>query len=683
MKTRAIILCLILLWLMTDGKLSGKPFTQRPDSLRMILAKATSSESIAILNALANWYAPVDFDSSIMYSAQAMRLGTVHGDQVEVGIARLNTGNAYYYQLDFNNALISYLAAAKILEENGARKEAGDVYLQLGNINFFVWNSEKSFINYHKAKECFISAGDEESLTTVFDALSMSMYFLKYPIADSALIYGFRMLENTRKFNNSYKEVYALMQIGMFYEVKNTMEEKQKALSYADSAILLATERNYQGLKTIAYIIYGDYYDGIPPLFEVTDDPAKARHYYTLALENDIADGSSYLQLTILNDLARIDLSEKKYEVAEEHLKTCEARMDEFFNSRWKSTDGHGYIICPLGKVMDYFMAMRERMNMYNMLFVLSEINNKPGMGIEYLNSYYSSRDDFFSSTLGQQLELMMTEAEAEKTEQKIRMLSQENELKQLRLNQSLLAFAGGGGLIIFSSLFILMFIHRKRSKAEQKSVLMEQRLLRAQMNPHFLFNSLASIQNYILNERPDEASTYLSRFSQLVRDVLDNSVEEFVLLRNEINAITNYLELQKARYEDQFVYSLEVDNVLDEDGLLVPPMLAQPFIENAIEHGIKYKETTGHINIRFMAGGDLIWFEVEDDGVGREKALEIESKHKTKHRSMSTSITVERLGMLGKKFRKKIKLEIIDLKDDRGIACGTKVTFRIPVLDK
>lgn len=675
---------LILLWFLLASAL---PFSGQnlhmPDSLLKALSGATTSESISILNDLAAWYASVNFDSSIMYSAQAMRIGTVYGDQVGVGIAKLNTGNAYYYQMDFNNALISYLAASKILEENEAWKEAGDVYLQLGYINFFVWNGEKSFINYHKAKECFINAGDEESLTTVFDALSMSMYFLSYTLADSSLIYGLKMLKNARKFNNFYKEVYALMQLGMFYNEKNSIEEKQKALLYADSAILLATERNYPGLKTIAYIVCGNYYDDFTPLFELTGDRTKARHYYELALENDIADGSSYLQLTILNDLVRIDLSEKKYKLAEEHLKACEARMVEFFSSQWKRTGGHGYINCPLGKVMDYFMAMRERMNMYYDLYELSEKTNRPELAIKYLSLFYKNRDDFLNSTLGQQVDLLMAEAEAEKTNQKIRALSQENELKQLRLKQSQLIFIILAGAILLISMSLLMFIYGKRIKAEQKSVLMEQRLLRAQMNPHFLFNSLASIQNYILNEKSDEASTYLSRFSQLVRDVLDNSVEEYVLLRNEIQAIENYLELQKARYEDQFEYRLEVDENLDDENLLVPPMLAQPFIENAIEHGVKYKETTGHINIRFVADGDLIQFEVEDDGVGREKAREIESKYKTKHRSMSTSITLERLATLNKKRKKKTRLEIIDLKDESGIACGTRVTFGIPVVER
>jgi LytS/YehU family sensor histidine kinase len=120
-------------------------------------------------------------------------------------------------------------------------------------------------------------------------------------------------------------------------------------------------------------------------------------------------------------------------------------------------------------------------------------------------------------------------------------------------------------------------------------------------MNPHFLFNSLASIQNYIINEDSGNASIYLSRFSQLVRNILDNSVEEYVPVEKEIETIKNYFELQKVRYAGKFDFNIEVDEAIDQENMMIPPMLAQPFIENAIEHGIKHKETNGHINIRFL----------------------------------------------------------------------------------
>jgi len=252
-----------------------------------------------------------------------------------------------------------------------------------------------------------------------------------------------------------------------------------------------------------------------------------------------------------------------------------------------------------------------------------------------------------------------------------------------LKLTRSRLIFIGAGSGVVIISLFLLFFFQRKQWHAERKSAGLEQKLLRSQMNPHFIFNSLASIQNFIINQNASEASIYLSRFSQLVRNILDSSVDEKVPLRKEIETIQNYLELQKVRYAGQFDYKLTVDDAIDEETMSIPPMLAQPFIENSIEHGIKYKETPGHIDIRFLLEDDLIRFEVEDDGVGREKAKEIEMKQKQIHRSMSTSITQERLIKLNKKQKHKIRMEIIDLKDNLGSACGTKVTFGIPLVVK
>ena len=164
-------------------------------------------------------------------------------------------------------------------------------------------------------------------------------------------------------------------------------------------------------------------------------------------------------------------------------------------------------------------------------------------------------------------------------------------------------------------------------------------------MNPHFIFNSLYSIQNFIVTEKPDKASIYLSKFAKLVRNILDNSTEEYVTLEKEISTIDNYLELQKVRYAGKFNYRIDIADEIDTETMKIPPMLAQPFIENAIEHGIKHRETPGHIDIRFSLKDHTLIFEVEDDGVGRQKAREIEIVQEPDHSSMATSLTRERLG--------------------------------------
>ncbi|MEJ2593853.1 MAG: histidine kinase [bacterium] len=182
------------------------------------------------------------------------------------------------------------------------------------------------------------------------------------------------------------------------------------------------------------------------------------------------------------------------------------------------------------------------------------------------------------------------------------------------------------------------------------------------------------------MNEDPHQASKYLSRFSKLVRNILDSSVEDFVTLEEEISTINNYLELQKLRYKDKFDYRLVVDESIDTKDIHIPPMLAQPFIENSIEHGIKNKSTTGHIDIRFYRKNDHIVCEIEDDGVGREKAREILYRHDKSHRSLGTTITFERIKVLNKKFKRKIRPFIRDLKDANDRPIGTLVRIEMPV---
>ena len=182
-----------------------------------------------------------------------------------------------------------------------------------------------------------------------------------------------------------------------------------------------------------------------------------------------------------------------------------------------------------------------------------------------------------------------------------------------------------------------------------------------------------------LLSKQDDtKASIYLSRFSELVRSILNNSIEEQITLEEELNTIENYLELQKVRFPDKFDYSIEMDEKIESESIFIPPMLAQPFIENAIEHGIKHKGSKGNIKVRFRLNNQNLIYEVEDDGIGRERSQEILHRQNKGHKSLATTITQERIKVLNKKLKHKIKLEIIDLKNDMGDAAGTKVVFDI-----
>jgi sensor histidine kinase YesM len=274
----------------------------------------------------------------------------------------------------------------------------------------------------------------------------------------------------------------------------------------------------------------------------------------------------------------------------------------------------------------------------------------------------------------------IQAEYEDEIKRQEIAGLARENDLRRLKLTQSRIILTSIGSFLLIVFLIIMLWIQRKSSRSEQKALVLEQKLLRSQMNPHFIFNSLSSIQNFIVTEKPDKTSIYLSKFAKLVRNILDNSTEEYIPLEKEISTIENYPELQKVRYAGKFDYRIDIANEIDAETMMIPPMLAQPFIENAIEHGIKHRETPGHIDIRFSLKDQILLSEVEDNGVGRQKAREIEIVQDPGHRSMAIGLTFERLANLNRKLNKKIILEIIDLENASEEAEGTRVMFGVPV---
>lgn len=664
--------------------LSGQHFPinekNKIDSLKQLLSKSGSTDQVDLLNQIAAIYAPVNFDSGIAYAAQAQRSATVYGYSAGVGAARLYTGNAYYYRMDLKNALLSYLSALKNLEELDPTKELGELYMQLGSINYYIGRTEKSISFYKKALQCFkVIQNDREALQVPY-ALAFTYLMDNQP--DSAEYYVKIFLAECEKLNDQYLRAIGLNVLGWAYSLMFTPESRQKAIDCNYESLEIGLQMSDETLIAVNYLNLGNNFDRSEFYFEgAVIDFQLARSCYQKAIAAAHKAGLHLLIGAISNYLAAINIEEGKFNQAEIHLKNSKFHLDTVLMTPYKHSSTGPFN--SFGKMVDYILAQQHRVYMYERQFKLEIARGKTNKAIEYLHLFYQYSDSIYAQQQARQFELIMAEAEAEKTEHRIRTLSQENELNQLRLNQSLLIFGSVGGAILLLSMGLLMVFQRRRNRAEKKSASMEQRLLRAQMNPHFLFNSLASIQNYIINEKTDEATIYLSRFSQLVRNVLDNSVEENVSLENEVEATRNYLELQKVRYAGKFDYSITVAPEIDPEKTMVPPMLAQPFVENSIEHGIKHLEGSGMIQIRFAPDNGMLRFEVEDDGVGRDKAAEIEGRRNIRHRSMSTSITRERLMPLNKKLKGKGQLEILDLKNETGAVCGTLVRFGIPLVVK
>jgi LytS/YehU family sensor histidine kinase len=225
------------------------------------------------------------------------------------------------------------------------------------------------------------------------------------------------------------------------------------------------------------------------------------------------------------------------------------------------------------------------------------------------------------------------------------------------------------------------MLIRQGRINSEHRAVILEQKVLRLQMNPHFIFNALTNIVKFIQENRNNSAIQFLNKFSKLLRTTLESSREDFISLEDEIICLRSYLELQHIRFGNKFDYRITADELVDPENTIIPPMLIQPFVENAIEHGLRHKEGIGHLDVRFSRRDSTILCEIEDDGIGRENAIKIHQDQR-KHRSLATFIIRERIDGLNKKLNKKIKLAIIDKKSDSNQALGTIVRLEFPCLE-
>jgi len=293
---------------------------------------------------------------------------------------------------------------------------------------------------------------------------------------------------------------------------------------------------------------------------------------------------------------------------------------------------------------------------------------------------YTEIKDELITLEISRHIEELEEQYESEKSRQEIALLRGEKEVSESRMARGRMIMFSLAGFIVLLLLWISLYLRHSRLKNGHELLQLQQKLFRSQMNPHFIYNSLGSIQQLIMYEQPEKAVRFLLRFSKLMRSVLDSSIEDFVLLSEEITTIENYLELQNVRFPERFDYFIEVDGAIDPENIHIPSMLTQPFIENAIEHGLIPRKKEGHILIVFKRTNGTLILEIEDNGIGRQKARELLLKRDRHHKSVATNITRERIDVLNRKLTKKITLDIIDLKDEKGKAKGTKVIFEIPV---
>jgi tetratricopeptide (TPR) repeat protein len=310
----------------------------------------------------------------------------------------------------------------------------------------------------------------------------------------------------------------------------------------------------------------------------------------------------------------------------------------------------------------------------------LAELYEKNGRSREAISLYQKfsraivRKDETQQTKLLEKANLIKQQRDIEEVSKYISLGQQQDKIDQATLfRQQLIIY----GLLLVIGIIAATsyFIYRNAQASKRANRLLALKSLRGQMNPHFIFNALNSVNHFIAEEDERKANLYLSDFSQLMRLVLENSQEDFISLETEKEILLLYLKLEHYRFRDKFDYSFIMDPNIEADTITIPPMLIQPYLENAVWHGLRYKTTPGNLNVNFAKEEKGITVEISDDGIGRKKSSELKTSNQKKHNSTGLKNIRERIDIINKVYKIDYKVSVNDGKD----GTGTVVTIFIP----
>ncbi|WP_294245082.1 histidine kinase [uncultured Chryseobacterium sp.] len=272
----------------------------------------------------------------------------------------------------------------------------------------------------------------------------------------------------------------------------------------------------------------------------------------------------------------------------------------------------------------------------------------------------------------------LVDEKVLEDTEQRISQLEKEKELKdELIRKKNIFNYSLIGVLAVLTGLVIFILLILRKVKVRNKKIALQS--LRREMNPHFIFNSLNSVNHFIATNNELEANQYLTRFSRLMRGVMENSTEDFIPFQQELDLLRNYLALEKTRFVDKFDYEIKIDESLNTQHLKIPGMLVQPFLENAVWHGLRYRDSMGFLKLTFGKEAQYLNITIEDNGIGIEESKKQKTEHQKMREGRGMKNTLERIALLNDLYRQEIRCRIIDNKDIPGVS--VEIRFKLTAI--
>jgi tetratricopeptide (TPR) repeat protein len=626
-------------------------------------------------------------------------------------LAKYNQGDSALYYNDL--ALTSYEEIGDITGQARACYGLSYVYSFKGNMV-----SSEKFSN--KALEYFEKAGDHRGMINSLNALSYLAR--KRQDLESAKGYIERAIRTagevkdtlpladaTNSLGTIYTEMALFSQaIDAYFEALKLWELKGDStgmsIAYGSIGLAYFYQKNYS--KALEYSMKhlmlsekrGDLWEmakmcnNIAQIYNSRNvyDSALIYHRKSLALHRQIslASGEADACFNIASTMSHLGERDSAYWYSKKAIEIARAKGISVPPSYYVTL---GNVEQSLGKyrtatanaLIAYSLAKEKALPLplSDASLLLSYIYGKTGredLAYRYLKEHMQLKDSISNDEFLKQVTRMEIQYDFDKKQKAAEYEQmQEKIVRDQKIKQQRLYLKGLGILLILVALISLLYLRHTRLRAKYSQIDLEQRLLRAQMNPHFIFNSLCAIQNLILTEKPQKANAFLTKIAGLMRNILENSREEYIPLEKEIETLRYYMDVQQLRFENGFEYNITVDQSIDPENISVPPMLAQPCVENSIEHGLLPGRENGRVSVSYSLRGGLIMLEVTDNGIGRGKAAEITPARKKQ--SISTKLTEKRLEHFRKILREKeISYEINDLFDGEE-AAGTKVVMMLP----
>ncbi len=591
---------------------------------------------------------------------------------------------AFYSKVSLEKAL---LFSNKLIEEakkNKDERTRADALNLLGRTNIRMGKfSEAKQIHvealflYQSLKNDTGVAAQYGNLGVIFE---MSGDFSK------ALLFYQKALKTYEQIKDKKSIAFVENNIGIVYQEMNQFHQ---ALQYFQKAFSHKKEQNDSSGMASTLNNIGVLYESLKSDFN------KALFYYSEAFEIYDKTNNQLQKGTLLNNIGLIYLKQEKIDSADRFLSEA-LLIRQLLNDTYgvasttlnlaqlelKRKNSAKAILLSL-KSIDIFTEVGSYTKLsesYQTHALACERNNQYKEALESQKKYIQFRDSVLNETNQKAIHEMQARFDNEVKQKQLTISEKENALKDQRLNRNvwILITLLIGFILIIST--ILFFVRQHRLRLLHRQLLVEQKLFRAQMNPHFIFNALSSIQAFIQNNDKELGSKYITQFARLMRRILDYSTKESIPLSDELEVLTDYVEFQRLRFSNSFQLELMVDKDLETDLINVPPMLLQPFVENAIEHGIRNTKN-GWIKVHLSMKDEHLTVSITDNGIGIEKSKLLKENHE--HQSMALQITSERLQLLSKINKNNPQIRITDCSHANPSNSGTEVHFEIPVICK